>query len=137
MIHGIGCYYPINLPNKLAFQNQIQKIENEVDCIYEELYQREYIPMEKQPEWLNDSSHTLAPIYPMENKYDDNESLSSTTSVVTNDYQCYDSIESMDYNTEIDDEVEQIYKNRYDVEDRLHLPPANRAWMTRNVCDNA
>jgi hypothetical protein len=122
---------------KLAFQNQIQKIENEVECIYEELYKREYIPIEKQPEWLNDSSHTFAPIYPMENEYDDSVSLSSTNSVLTDGIESYDSMESMDYNTEIDDEVEQIYKNRYDGEDRLHLPPLNRAWMTMNVCDNA
>jgi len=115
---------------KLAFQNQIQKIENEVDCIYEELYQREYIPMEKEPDWFNDLSHTFAPIYPMRSEYDEEESLPSTTSVVTN------SNDSMDYNTEIDEEIDDIYKNKYNIEDKLHLPPT-RNWMTINVCDNA
>lgn len=104
------------------FQNQIQKIENEVDCIYEELYQREYIPTNNQPEWLNDNSHSFAPIYPMNSDTDEMYSLSST--------------DSMNYNTEIDDEINEIYKNRYMSEDKLHLPPT-RAWMTMNVCDNA
>ncbi len=116
---------------KLMFENQIHRIGNEVDCIYEELFQREYIPMEKEPEWFHDSSHTFAPIYPMEIGYDDSESLSSTNSVVTNGN------DSMDYNSDIDEEIENIYKNRYDLEDKLHLPPANRSWMTINVCDNA
>ena len=101
------------------FQNQIQKIENEVDCIYEELYQREYIPMEKQPDWLNNS---FAPIYPMNDEYNESYSLSSK--------------DSMEYNTDIDDEIDEIYKNRYMSEEKLHLPPT-RAWMTMNVCDNA
>ena len=93
--------------------------------------------MEKKPEWFNNNSHRFAPIYPMQSEYDDSESLASTNSVVTDGIQSYDSMESMDYNTEIDDEIDQIYKNRYNQEDKLHLPPANRAWMTINVCDNA
>jgi len=44
----------------------------------------------------------------------------------------------MSYNSDIDDEINEIYKNRYisNMEEKLHLAPS-RAWMTMNVCDNA
>lgn len=106
------------------FEDHIKRIENEVDCIYEELYQREYIPNNKQPEWLNSSSDRFAPIHPMNDCYDESYSLSS--------------VDSMSYNSDIDDEINEIYKNRYisNMEEKLHLAPS-RAWMTMNVCDNA
>lgn len=112
---------------KNLFKTQLQKIEDEVDCIYEELYQREYIPIENQPEWLNSDSYNCAPIYPL-HSYDDDYSLSSK--------------DSMNYNTKIDDELEQYYKEKYNIQDenyeieeQLHLPP--RKWMTINICGNA
>lgn len=118
---------------KCLFENQIKRIENEVDCIYEELFQREFIPMEGKPEWLDDnSSKSFARVYPLNYKYDEIDSISSTESVNTESY------DSMDYNTEIDDEIDYYYKSRYNNgEDRLHLPPPPRKWMTENICDNA
>jgi hypothetical protein len=83
---------------KITFENQIQRIENEVNCIYEELYQREYIPMKKEPEWLKDSLHRFAPIYPMEGECNDNQSILSEKT--------YNSeLESIYYNTKIDDKT--------------------------------
>lgn len=113
---------------KITLENQIQRIKNKVNCIYEELYQREYIPMEKELEWCNDSLHTFAPIHPMENDYNDNESILSE--------QTYNSeCNSIYYNTKIDNETNKYNKNIY--EDKLHLPLENRTWMTINICDNA
>ena len=115
---------------KITLENQIQRIKNKVNCIYEELYQREYIPTEKELEWCNDSLHTFAPIHPMENDYNDNESILSE--------QTYNSeCKSIYYNTKIDNETNKYNKNIYIYEDKLHLPLENRTWMTINICDNA
>lgn len=134
-------WYWLILPNKSSLQlknsynaidNKIDKLEREISSIYEELYKREYIEESTQPEWVSECSSPYAQVHPM-SSLDDMDDLSCSTN------------DSMNYNKEIDTEIEEIYERAYNLnpytpEDPLHMPPKElslKHWMTRNMCDNA
>jgi hypothetical protein len=134
-------WYWLILPNKSSSQlknsynaidNKIDKLEREISSIYEELFKREYIEEKVIPEWFSECSSSYGQIHPIIS-LDDMDNLS------------YSSIDSMNYNTEIDTEIEKMYErvynaNTYIPEDPLHMPPtqvAAKHWMTINICDNA
>ena len=141
---------------KNLIKEQIDRLEREVDCIYEELYGREFIPtLKSEPEWyasnnvVSRKNHSV--IYPMEEEYDDVINISDDeliTPPVTpiNDSMNTTECDSTTYN---EDDIENVYNEElfnkeyeklmnyyyYHHNEKSNLKP--REWMTQNICDNA
>ena len=117
---------------KNSFEVQMNKLENELHYIYEELYKREFIPdLNKTPEWYSDNisilSHNYAPIYPC-NKDEYQEECSISSSIETR------SLIDLDNDINYDDDV---YSNNYTNDDIYFQDKMSRNWMSKNICDNA
>ena len=123
--------HPTTIYKNLDYEENIKKLKDEIDCIYEEIYKREYIPIQT-PEWSNDSitfENNLGEIdYTKINKnYVYTDLQPDFTSSSPNQY---DDISIQSNSTVSQDEhVEKISTstNNYNI----------REWMTRNICDNA
>jgi hypothetical protein len=121
---------------KNFFESKFKQIEREVNCIYEELYGREYMYNgNKTPEWDVNSNANLKnsmqeALVQVDDK-SDNETDVSTLSTID------DSI----YTTDIDNDSNYIdYKeyvyDRFLTKNKSKLQNKDRVWMTKNICDN-
>ena len=132
-----------NININLNITKKLENLENEVNCIYEELFQREYIPSVR-PLWDTNSYGNKSPMSISEldtplhlpptrqsNIYPDNDTF-------------YDV--ELDLNSESEDDEHTVvdnlsgityYDNSQITYDNSQITYEDKLWMTENVCDNA
>ncbi len=124
-----------NINTNIDISKKLQELENEVSCIYEELFQREYMPSVK-PLWDTNTYGNQSPMSISE--------LDTPLHLPPRDAKIYpesDTFYDVELNlgSESEDDELTIVDDFSEIThyDSSQMTYQDKLWMTQNVCDNA
>ena len=120
----------ININTNIDISKKLQELENEVSCIYEELFQREYMPSIK-PLWDTNTYGNQSPMSISELDATPLHLPPRHAKIYPENDTFYDVELDLDSESD-DDDLSEI--THYD---NSQISYQDKLWMTQNVCDNA
>jgi hypothetical protein len=119
-----------NINTNIDISKKLQELENEVSCIYEELFQREYMPSIK-PLWDTNTYENQSPMSISELDATPLHLPPRHAKIYPESDTFYDVKLDLDSESD-DDDLSEI--THYD---NSQISYQDKLWMTQNVCDNA
>ena len=119
-----------NINTNIDISKKLQELENEVSCIYEELFQREYMPSVK-PLWDMNTYGNQTPMSISELDATPLHLPPRHSKIYPESDTFYDVELDLDSESD-DDDLSEI--THYD---NSQISYQDKLWMTQNVCDNA
>jgi hypothetical protein len=121
----------VDINTNINISKKLEELENEVSCIYEELFQREYMPSVK-PLW---DTNTYGNQNPMSiSELDIPLHLPPRHAKIYPESDTFYDVE-LDLNSESDDDDDDLSEITH--YDNSQMTYQDKLWMTQNVCDNA
>jgi len=129
----------------LNIEEKIDKLENDINCIYQELFKREYIDESiytPYPNWddnYDNDTDSLMSISEIENDSDDSDDSAPDpiTKYFTNDSNNEnDNNSNNDNNSTDSNNSKNDYVHIMNEDDYISTNYKEKLWMTENVCDN-